>query len=148
MADGASLYRRAENVEWTQQCWSWHHRKLSFTMLWTTHLAGEIGLAALVAICTGFRVAVHTGFSSTADGTQKKPRAKGYVYQCKHSRRGKEKGVVLLKKLRQLIVTCHHDMPVPLHHSKVLFKINLSHSVGLCFVVSGKVLLFFSLAKI
>ena len=74
---------------------------------------------------------LRTCFIWTADGTlkgqtktktkqnkkQNKTRSTGYVFRCKHSerRKAKEKEVTFSRKLR-LIMTCHHDMSVPLRH--------------------------------
>ena len=86
-----------------------------------------------------------TCLSLTADGTWKKKRPTGnIVFQCKHSKRKKSirKGSDIFKELWQ-IATCHHNVSAPLCHLKVLVKIKpVSHSVVMCCVLSGKVLLF------
>ena len=83
-------------------------------MLRSPHLVEMVGLAAL------FANAIPTWFGLTADGMLKKARPTGHLFWYKHSKRRKEKGVTLSRKL---ITTCHHDMPASLRHVIVLFKI-------------------------
>ena len=112
----SSIHHRAENTEQAQRCLSWCHWKWSSAVLRSPHLAEAVSLAAFFAICPCF--------SLTADGTQKKQRPTGYVFQCKHSKWGKtkEKELTFSRK----VMMCHHYVCWPLSLLKVLLKINLS----------------------
>ena len=61
--------------------------------------------------------------------------------------KAKEKVVMFFRKLR--IMTCHHDMSMPLWHWKVfVWNQPVFHSIVMCIVLSGKILLYLWLTKI
>ena len=111
-----SLKHRSENIDRAQRCSSWRHKKWSYAMFRSPTLPEAVTLAAFFSI--------HACFSLTADGTLKKRRGTGYVFQHSKRRKAKEKEVTFPRKL-PLIVTCHHDVSAPLLHLKVLFQISL-----------------------
>ena len=95
------------------------HRKWSSAILRNPNLIEAVSFAALFAICTCF--------SLTVNGSLKKTKPTGYVFQYKHCKRRKsiEKKVMFSRKL-QPIMMCHYEVIAPLYHLKVLFKINQS----------------------
>ena len=80
--------------------------------------------------CSGYFGGIVSHLYLIANGTVMKTRPTGCVFWYKHSerRKAKQKEVMFSKKLR-LILTHHHDVSAPLHHLKVLFKLNLSFTL-------------------
>ena len=125
---------RAENMEWTQRCSSWRHRKWSPAML-------RRGFLTLFAI--------HAYLSLTVDGTQKKTKPTGYVFDANRAKeKSKTKGNAVFKE-----TAINYDLPsrrvcAIMSSARFIWNQPVFRSVVMWFVFSGKIMPFLWLAKI